>query len=39
MEEVDVKKVRSRGEANNKKQGKNGDHAKNDAQFPTQVDF
>jgi hypothetical protein len=39
MEEVDVKKVRSRGEANNKKQGKNGDHAKNDAHFPTQVDF
>ena len=43
MEEVDVKKVSLGREANNKKQGKNGEHAKinakNDSQFPTQVDL
>ncbi len=39
MEEVGVKKESLGGEANDKKQGKNGEHAKNDAQFPTRVDF
>ena len=42
MEEVGVKKESLGGEANDKKQGKNGEHAKinakNDAQFPTRVD-
>ena len=43
MEEVYVKKVELGGEADKKKRGKNGEHAKinakNDAQFPTRVDF
>ena len=42
MDEVGVKKE-SLGGANDKKQGKNGEYAKinakNDAQFPTRVDF
>ena len=43
MKEVGVKKESLGGEANDKKQGKNREHAKinakNDAQFPTRVDF